>query len=244
MQTSDSYSANLLLEYSSGRRWTVTDGSDRFTKHAALFSEPNRPPLLSFDFETQPPSAGTLSAGQLFFLPTATANAYLLGWYVCPKANTPTEHLFGLVSAQELFIGVNRNTVHKAPERLVARRLADTLPLTANAPYDAPDLYQAVQKVIHADLQSLSDASMVEYDSHRERQIAMRAARTVEDHSDKQRKRATMVDADELADAMSGMGVDKTADPMTGLFAALPLPRRVVRARRQFGNLPKVDEGP
>ena len=241
MQTSDSYSAILLLEYSRGRRWTVTNKPfDRFTKHAALFAEPNRPPLLSFDFDTQPPSAGTLSAGQLFFLQTATPNAYLLGWYVCPKANTPNEHLFGLVSAQELFTGVNRNNVHQAPERLVARRLADTFPLTANAPYDAPDRYQAVQKVIHADQQSLSDASMVEYDAHRERQIAARAKRVVEDHSDERRKRETMVDADDLANAMSEMGVNKTADPMTGLFVA---PRRVVTARRRFNTqLAAVDE--
>jgi hypothetical protein len=235
MQTSDSYTANSLLEYSSNGRWTVTDGSGRFTKRAALFSDPHRAPLIAFDFETQPPPE-TPSEGQLFFLPTTTANAYLLGWYVCPKAGREHAHLFGLVSARALFDGINRNTVHKAPERLVARMLKDTLPLTANAPYDDAYLYQAVQKVKHADQLSLRERSIEEYDAQRELQIAGRA-RTVDEYSGA-RKRGTAVD--DLADVMSEMGVD-SGDRMTGLWVAQP--RRVVTARRRFNTqLAAVDE--
>jgi hypothetical protein len=239
MQTSDSYTANSLLEYSSSGRWTVTDGPDRFTKRAALFSDPHRAPLIAFEFETRPPPE-TPSEGQLFFLPTTAANAYLLGWYVCPKAGPEHAHLFGLVSARALFDGINRNTVHQAPERLVARMLKDTLPLTANAPYDDAYLYQAVQRVKHADQLSLRERSIEEYDAQRELQIAKQRARTVDEYSGA-RKRGAAVD--ELADVMSEMGVG-SADPMTGLWAARP--RRFVRARRPPSGhqLSMVREGP
>jgi len=211
----------------------VTEGEDSGIKHASLFD--GQRVVNTFDFETQQPSP-VPPVGQWFFLPS-NAGHYVLAWYICPKTEDPSQHLFGLASAQELSQSVNRNTVHALPQYLTVRALAGALPLTEHAPYNDPAYrYEAVQRVIRADRESLSGASRVDLENLRERQTAQRAARL----SDDLRRRKTILDTepDDLADELLGLGMAPPSAPvpgMNGLYVAHQ-PRVFRTARRQFGK--------